>query len=49
MKIMLIVLVKFVIGTVHQIQRDNIFVNIEYAELRMPRKELIQSKRVQKR
>ena len=36
---------EIVIGTVHQIQRDNIFVNIEYAELRMPRKELIQSER----
>ena len=36
---------EIVIGTVHQIQRDNIFVNIEHAELRMPRKELIQSER----
>ena len=36
---------EIVIGTVHQIQRDNIYVNIEYAELRMPRKELIQSER----
>ena len=29
---------EIVIGTVHQIQRDNIYVNIEYAELRIPRK-----------
>ena len=36
---------EIVIGTVHQIQRDNIFINIEHAELRMPRKELIQSER----
>ena len=36
---------EIVIGTVHQVQRDNVFVNIEHAELRMPRKELIQSER----
>ena len=36
---------EIVSGTVHQIQRDNIFGNIEHAELRMPRKELIQSER----
>ena len=36
---------EIIIGTVHQIQRDNVFVNIEHAELRMPRKELIQSER----
>ncbi len=32
---------EIIIGTVHQVQRDNVFVNIEHAELRMPRKEQI--------
>ncbi|MFQ6611536.1 MAG: transcription termination factor NusA [Fidelibacterota bacterium] len=36
---------EIVIGTVHQVQRDNVFVNIEHAELRMPRKEQIFSER----
>ena len=36
---------EIVIGTVHQVQRDNVFVNIEHAELRMPRKEQIKSER----
>ena len=36
---------EIVIGTVHQVQRDNTFVNIEHAELRMPRKEQIKSER----
>ena len=36
---------EIVIGTVHQIQRDNVFVNIEHAELRMPRKEQIKTER----
>lgn len=36
---------EIVIGAVHQIHRENVFVNIEQAELRMPRKEQIQSER----
>jgi len=36
---------EIIIGTVHQVQRDNTFVNIEHAELRMPRKEQIKSER----
>ena len=36
---------EIVIGTVHQVQRDNVFVNIEHAELRMPRKEQIKTER----
>ena len=36
---------EIVIGVVHQIQRDSIYVNIEQAELRMPKKEQIQSER----
>jgi len=32
---------EIVIGVVHQVQRDNIFINIEHAELRMPKKEQI--------
>jgi|TARA_B110000263_G_C15290918_1_gene503282 N utilization substance protein A len=36
---------EIVIGTVHQVQRDNAFVNIDHAELRMPRKEQIKSER----
>ena len=34
-----------VIGVVHQVQRDNVFINIEQAELRMPKKEQILSER----
>ena len=34
-----------VIGTVHQVHRDNTFVNIEHTELRMPRNEQIYSER----
>ena len=36
---------EIVIGVVHQVQRDNIFVNIEQAELRLPRSEQIFSER----
>ena len=36
---------EIVIGVVHQVQRDSIFVNIEQAELRMPKKEQIKSER----
>lgn len=36
---------EIVIGVVHQVQRDNIFVNIDHAELRMPRREQIPSER----
>jgi N utilization substance protein A len=36
---------EIVIGTVHQVQRDNTFVNIEHAELRMPRNEQIKTER----
>jgi len=36
---------EIIIGTVHQVQRDNTFVNIEHAELRMPRTEQIKSER----
>ena len=36
---------EIVIGVVHQVQRDNIFINIEQAELRMPKSEQIQSER----
>ncbi len=36
---------EIVIGVVHQVQRDNIFINIEHAELRMPRWEQIPSER----
>ncbi|MFQ6605500.1 MAG: transcription termination factor NusA [Fidelibacterota bacterium] len=36
---------EIVIGTVHQVQRDNVFVNIEHAELRLPRKEQIPTER----
>ncbi len=36
---------EIVIGVVHQIQRDSIYVNIEQAELRMPRSEQIQTER----
>ncbi|GIS56444.1 MAG: hypothetical protein CM1200mP1_03820 [Candidatus Neomarinimicrobiota bacterium] len=34
-----------VIGTVHQVHRENTFVNIEHTELRMPRNEQIFSER----
>ena len=34
-----------VIGTVHQVHRENTFVNIEHTELRMPRNEQIYSER----
>ena len=33
------------IGVVHQVQRDNVFINIEQAELRLPKKEQIYSER----
>jgi len=36
---------EIIIGTVHQVQRDNTYVNIEHAELRMPRNEQIKSER----
>tara|TARA_Y100001970_G_scaffold138646_1_gene170577 strand:- start:3907 stop:5223 length:1317 start_codon:yes stop_codon:yes gene_type:complete len=36
---------EIVIGVVHQVQRDNVFVNIDQAELRLPRNEQIQSER----
>ena len=36
---------EIIIGTVHQVQRDNAFVNIDQAELRMPKKEQIRSER----
>ena len=36
---------EIVIGAVHQIQRDGIFINIEQAELRMPKSEQINSER----
>lgn len=36
---------EIVIGTVHQVQRDNTFINIEHAELRMPRDEQIKTER----
>ena len=36
---------EIVIGVVHQVQRDNVFINIEQAELRMPKKEQIQLER----
>jgi N utilization substance protein A len=36
---------EIIIGTVHQVQRDNVFVNIDQAELRMPKKEQIRSER----
>ena len=34
-----------VIGIVHQVQRDNVFINIDQAELRLPKNEQIQSER----
>ena len=36
---------EIVIGAVHQVQRDGVFINIEQAELRMPRNEQINSER----
>ncbi|MFH1852312.1 MAG: transcription termination factor NusA, partial [Candidatus Neomarinimicrobiota bacterium] len=36
---------EIIIGAVHQVQKDNIFINIEHAELRMPRREQIPSER----
>lgn len=36
---------EIIIGTVHQVQRDKVFVNIEHAELQMPKKEQIPSER----
>ena len=36
---------ELVIGVVHQVQRDSIFINIEQAELRMPKVEQIKSER----
>ena len=36
---------EIVIGVVHQVQRENIFINIDHAELRMPRREQIPTER----
>ena len=36
---------EIIIGVVHQVQRDNIFINIDHAELRMPRREQIATER----
>ena len=36
---------EIVIGVVHQVQRDNVFINIDQAELRLPRNEQIHSER----
>ena len=36
---------EIVIGIVHQVQRDNVFINIEQAELRLPKNEQIESER----
>ena len=36
---------EIVVGVVHQVQRDNVFVNIDQAELRLPRNEQIFSER----
>ena len=36
---------EIVIGVVHQVQRDNVFVNIDQAELRLPKSEQIYSER----
>ena len=36
---------EIVIGVVHQVQRDNVFVNIDQAELRLPKNEQIYSER----
>ena len=32
---------EIVIGAVHQVQRDNVFINIDQAELRLPRNEIM--------
>ena len=36
---------EIVIGVVHQVQRDNVFINIDQAELRLPRSEQIHTER----
>ncbi len=36
---------EIVIGVVHQVQRDNVFINIDQAELRLPRAEQIHTER----
>ena len=36
---------EIVIGVVHQVQRDNVFINIDQAELRLPKSEQIYSER----
>ena len=36
---------EIVIGVVHQVQRENVFINIDQAELRLPKSEQIQSER----
>ena len=36
---------EIIIGVVHQVQRDNMFINIDHAELRMPRREQISTER----
>ena len=36
---------EIVIGVVHQVQRDNVFINIDQAELRLPRTEQIHTER----
>ena len=36
---------EIVIGIVHQVQRENVFINIDQAELRLPKNEQIQSER----
>lgn len=36
---------EIIIGAVHQVQKDGIYINIEHAELRMPKSEQIQTER----
>ena len=36
---------EIVIGVVHQVQRDNVYINIDQAELRLPKSEQIFSER----
>ncbi len=36
---------EIIIGVVHQVQRDNVFVNIEHAELRLPKDEQISTEK----
>ena len=36
---------EIIIGTVHQVQRDNVYINIDQAELRLPKSEQIFSER----